>query len=127
MPLYRVAIATMLCLGGVGCGHRDTEQEAIIAAALASDQVYREISGKRPCIQADVRSSSSGSNSGVVYPLPSRLLPKSLNLCGNQIDEYFQIYDPEIVGNRATLDLDFHCGGLCGAGSTLALERSNAR
>lgn len=131
MSFLRRASIT-LCLSASGC-HSDqsaknvsmTDKNSTIAVVLGEERLQWKDAKRRPCLMGDVRKSAYYPEDVPASPsvMPIRL-PKLFKTCDQNRDSYYQVYDPDILGNKASVDLDFRCGGMCGTGATFRLERS---
>lgn len=126
MLFSRQHLLAIMCLASTSCHRNAADKEAAIAATLGKEAIQWKDTRRIPCIMADVKRSAYDDGRPVAYPLLPSALPKSFKFCSGQYDSYYQIYDPEIAGDRASVELDFKCGSMCGGGSAYLLQRQKA-
>ncbi len=118
-----VLMITGLALCPSGCQRHDADKHAVISVVLAKERAGWTDSRRLPCLIADVRKSPFVGDEQSIFSISDPRAPKYFKLCGPKPDSYYQIYDPEITGTRALVMLDYHCGGMCGSGSSVYLQR----
>ncbi len=53
-------------------------------------------------------------------------LPTSMSFCTARSGEnYLSVYEPDQLKDEAGIDIDMHCGALCGSGQTYILHRKD--
>jgi len=123
------ALASMVaCLSA--CKKQPDEKLAVIEFVLRSEAKEWmkgfTIDGY-PCVKLGVLGSIDSRNQKVTMTIPLSLIRAPFTPCvAGTSESDFQIYEPEIAGDVAYISADFRCGGMCGKGETLFLERTDS-
>lgn len=119
---YMLIIAALgLCTAA--CQRHDLDKHAVISALLAKESAQWSDPRRRPCVMADVRKSPYVGDEQSTFSIAGSDTSKFFRICGADAGPHYQIYDPEIAGDRALIMLDFHCGDMCGSGSSVYLDK----
>lgn len=123
------AFASMVaCLGA--CKKQADERLAVIEFVLRSEAKEWMKSftiDEYPCVKLGVLGSIDSRNQKVTMTIPLSSIRAPFTPCvAGKSESDFQFYEPEIAGDVAYISADFRCGGMCGKGETLFLERTGS-
>lgn len=122
-----------------GCERQDelaVDHGGIVKAALeAQVQGARAAKVPIPCVMpimyklgdnTDRLNFSNGIDLNRRNKLPQSWLPTSMSFCTAHGGEtYLSVYEPDQLKDDAGVDIDFHCGAMCGSGQLYILHRKD--
>lgn len=115
-----------------GCHGPPGQRIAVIEAALREEaKTWNTVEDAQrvPCVERGVTDSVDHQNKQVIMTIPASSMPAPFTDCAiNTTKSYLKIYEPQIIGNQAVVDIDFNCGagGACGIGEYLTLNRDKS-
>lgn len=128
----RIGVASVLlalcqCSKPLGPSDSRLERKPIVRAALAAERAGWPSPNPTPCVQPSLRQTGDIQGmSGPVATVSQNWLPPPFLLCGTSAKgRFLWLADPQVRGQEAFVEVDFHCGGMCGVGKTYSLERSS--
>jgi hypothetical protein len=123
------AFASIVCCFGA-CNRQPDERLAVIESSLrekAKEWTKADDVVEYPCVKLSVIKSIDIREQTVVMTIPISSVPAPLTPCADgKIKAYYQVYQPDISGEGASIFIDFHCGVMCGGGGTLFLDRTRS-
>lgn len=122
-----------------GCEQQDQlalDHRGIVKAALEEEaQGARATNVPIPCVMpimyklgdnTDRLNLSNSIDLNRRNKLPQSWLPTSMSFCTARSGQsYLSVYEPDQLRDEAGIDIDMHCGALCGSGQTYILHRKD--
>ncbi|MET0373689.1 MAG: hypothetical protein ABW128_05460, partial [Rhizorhabdus sp.] len=107
-----------------GCSEQVDDRE-IIRTVLRHEFRDRQADDKA-CVLAEVLFDSGERDNRLAILLDKSSMPKDIPLCQTEYNKvYYQVFKPSANKLLALVDVDFHCGGMCGGGTTYELRSVN--
>lgn len=128
--LLKIAIAT-LALTACSNQRADPSDKAIIVESMIYYlEGHLALDQRRSCIKPRILRKASKARidqADNIYGYLNEDDAAKIELCPSEPGQTtYQIYEPKVSGDTASIDIDYHCGRLCGRGKSYRLQRRNS-